>query len=162
MKTYDIAEVAQRAALSAATLRFYEQQGLIQPNGRHGLRRTYTGAVFERLALIQLGRAAGFTLREIGTMLSASKPPRIDKAVLAARAEAVDEQIRKLLTIRDGLRHAARCKAPDMMQCPHFRRVLKRAASGRISVPDAPSRRASKRAPRRGDESSKRLRTPSR
>jgi DNA-binding transcriptional MerR regulator len=145
MKSYDIGEVARHAAVSAATLRHYEAQGLIHPNGRRGLRRTYSEAVFERLALIHLGRAAGFTLSEIGTMLSASKPPRIDKAVLSARAQAVDAEIKKLVLVRDGLRHAARCTAPDLMQCPHFRRVLARAARGRVTMPDAPSRRAAKK-----------------
>jgi len=150
MKSYDIGEVARHATLSPATLRHYEAQGLIQPNGRRGLRRTYSEAVFERLALIQLGRAAGFTLSEIGKMLSLGRPPRIDKAMLAARAEAVDAEIGRLSLIRDGLRHASRCTAPDMLQCPHFRRVLARAARGRLPTPDAPSRRASKRRPRRG------------
>lgn len=147
MSTYDIGEVARRASLSAATLRFYEEQGLIQPSGRRGLRRAYAASVFERLALIQLGRAAGFSLREIATMLHASRPIRIDKALLAARAQALDDQIRQLTLTRDGLRHAVQCKAPDLMQCPHFRRVLQRAARGRIPTPAPPSRKKKKARP---------------
>jgi DNA-binding transcriptional MerR regulator len=141
MITYDIGEVARQAALSAATLRFYEEQGLIQPSGRRGLRRVYAADVFERLALIQLGRAAGFSLGELSRMLNAARPIRIDKSVLAARAAALDAQIRELSLVREGLRHALCCKAPDLMSCPHFRRVLQRAARGRIPTPPAPSRR---------------------
>ncbi|HEY9216442.1 MAG TPA: MerR family transcriptional regulator, partial [Phenylobacterium sp.] len=64
----DIADVCKRAGLPASTLRFYEAKGLIAPVGRHGLRRLYDEAVLERLALIALGRLAGFTLDEIGEM----------------------------------------------------------------------------------------------
>ena len=39
MSDLDIAEVAQRAGVTAATLRFYEEKGLIASVGRRGLRR---------------------------------------------------------------------------------------------------------------------------
>jgi len=58
----DIAEVAQRSAVPAATLRFYEEKGLIASTGRRGLRRLFDADVLQRLALIALGRAAGFSL----------------------------------------------------------------------------------------------------
>jgi len=50
--------------------------------------------------------------------------------MLAAKAEELDETIRKLTDIRDGLRHAAACPAPSHMECPSFRRVLNSAAIG--------------------------------
>ena len=61
-----IAEVAQRSGIPASTLRFYEQKGLIAPIGRHGLRRLFDPNVLDRLALISLGRAAGFSLAGAG------------------------------------------------------------------------------------------------
>ncbi|MCP2936092.1 MerR family transcriptional regulator, partial [Salmonella enterica subsp. enterica serovar Typhimurium] len=70
MSDLDIAEVAQRAGVTAATLRFYEEKGLIRSIGRRGLRRVFGEGVLERLALISLGRAAGFSLDEIGRMFA--------------------------------------------------------------------------------------------
>jgi DNA-binding transcriptional MerR regulator len=85
MKFPDIAEVAQRSGVPASTLRFYEERGLIASAGRRGLRRLFDPAVFERLALIGLGRAAGFTLDEMARMFAADGRPRIDRQMLIAR-----------------------------------------------------------------------------
>ena len=127
MKILDIVEVARRSGTPAATLRFYEEKKLISSDGRRGLRRTFAPDIFERLALIGLGRAAGFSLDEIAKMLAPGAKPKIDKTRLAAKAEELDALITRLRVMRDGLRHALTCKAPDFMSCPHFRRVLKAA-----------------------------------
>ena len=133
MKTLDIAEVAQRSGVPASTLRFYEERGLIASVGRRGLRRLFDPAVLERLALIALGRAAGFSLEEIAPMLAREGGrPRIDRRMLTAKAEELDRTIRGLSAMRDGLRHAAACPAPSYMQCPTFRRLLRAAGSGAI------------------------------
>jgi DNA-binding transcriptional MerR regulator len=106
------------------------------------LRRRFDPAVLERLALIALGRAAGFSLEEIGGMFAPDGRPRIDRAVLAAKAAELDSTIHKLSAMRDSLRHAANCPAPSHMECPTFRRLLKAAASGAIKRPKRqPTRR---------------------
>jgi DNA-binding transcriptional MerR regulator len=128
MRPLDIAEVARRCGVAASTLRFYEEKGLIASTGRRGLRRLFAPRVLERLALIGLGRSAGFSLDEIGLMFAPDGKIRIDRAMLAAKAEELDRTIRKLRTLRDGLRHAAACPAPSHMECPTFRRHLTRAA----------------------------------
>jgi DNA-binding transcriptional MerR regulator len=66
----DIAEVAQQSGVPASTLRFYDEKGLIASTGRRGLRRLFDPGVLERLALIALGRAAGFSLDEIARMFA--------------------------------------------------------------------------------------------
>ena len=125
----DIAEVAQRTGLPASTLRFYEEKGLIASKGRRGLRRVFDAGVLERLALIKLACAAGFSLGEVSRMFSADGRPRIDREVLAAKAKQLDGTIRELSAMRDGLRHAVACPAPSHMECPTFRRLLKAAMS---------------------------------
>lgn len=130
MPKLDIAEVAQRSGVPASTLRYYEEKGLIVSSGRRGLRRQFDVEVLERLALIALGRAAGFSLNEIALMFAAQGQPRIDRQMLTAKAEELDRTIRKLSAMRDGLRHAAACPAPSHMECPTFRRILRAAASG--------------------------------
>jgi DNA-binding transcriptional MerR regulator len=128
----DISEVAKRSGVPASTLRFYEEKGLIASTGRQGLRRLFAPLVLERLALIALGRAAGFTLDEIVRMFATDGRPRIDRGLLAAKAKELDRKVRRLSAMRDGLRHAAVCPAPSHMECPTFRRLLRGAASGAI------------------------------
>nr|WP_232379931.1 helix-turn-helix domain-containing protein [Polyangium fumosum] len=123
-------EVARRSGVPASTLRFYEEKGLITSIGRRGLRRLFDPGVLERLALIALGRTAGFSLDEIALMIAPDGRPRIDRQRLTAKAEELDATIRDLCAIRDGLRHAAACRAPSHMECPTFRSILQAAASG--------------------------------
>lgn len=130
MRNLDIAEVAERSGVPPSTLRFYEEKGLIRSVGRRGLRRTFDPGVLQRLGLIAMGRAAGFSLEEIARMFAPDGRPRIDRQKLAAKAEELDQTIRELTVMRDGLRHAARCTAPSHMECPKFRRMLRAAASG--------------------------------
>ena len=52
----------------------------------------------------------------------------IDRGVLAAKADALERTIRKLAALRDGLRHAAACPAPNHLACPRFRRILATAS----------------------------------
>jgi len=134
MKDLDIAKVAQRSGVPASTLRYYEEKGLIASIGRRGLRRVFDPGVLERLALIALGRTAGFSLDEIALMFAPDGRPRIDRRLLAAKAEELDATIRKLSDIRDGLRHAADCPAPSYMECPTFRGILQAAMSGAIEA----------------------------
>ena len=136
MKLPDIAAVSRRSGIPASTLRFYEEKGLIASAGRHGLRRVYEPAIFERLALIALGQASGFTLEEIGEMFCADGRVKIDRQMLSTKADELDRTIRRLNAMRDGLRHAAVCRAPSHLECPTFRRLLAAAASGVIRAPD--------------------------
>ena len=139
MKELDIGEVAQRSGVPTSTLRFYEDKGLIASIGRRGLRRQFDARVLERLALIAVGRSAGFSLDEIALMFAADGKPRIDRRMLTDKAEQLDQKIRELSTIRDGLRHAAACPAPSHMECPTFRRVLKAAIARPIKGKKKPA-----------------------
>jgi DNA-binding transcriptional MerR regulator len=134
MKQLDIGEVARRAGLPASTLRFYEDKGLIRSSGRHGLRRLFDPSVLERLALIALGRTAGFSLDEISRMFAPDGQLRIDRKQLSSKADELEQTIRELKSMRDGLRHAAECRAPSHMECPTFRRILRAAAAGRLGA----------------------------
>lgn len=130
----DITEVARRSGVPASTLRFYEEKGLIASVGRRGLHRLFDAGVLDRLALIALGRAAGFSLGDIALMFAPDGQPNIDRQMLTAKAEELDRTIRQLSAMRDGLRHAAACPAPSHMECPTFRRILQAAASGALGT----------------------------
>jgi DNA-binding transcriptional MerR regulator len=129
VRELDIGEVAKRAGIPASTLRFYEEKGLVASVGRRGLRRQYDRNVLERLSLIALGRAAGFSLDEIARVFAPGGKPQIDRLMLANKAKELDLTIRKMTAMRDGLRHAAACPAPSHLECPTFRRLMGIAAS---------------------------------
>lgn len=126
----DIAEVAKRSGVPASTLRYYEEKGLIASVGRQGLRRRFAPQVLNQLALIALGQAAGFSLDEIGSMLSRDGRPSIDRRMLESKADQIDRTIERLSAMSSGLRHAAACPAPSHAECPTFQRLLRAAASG--------------------------------
>ncbi|MEM1146013.1 MAG: helix-turn-helix domain-containing protein [Pseudomonadota bacterium] len=128
----DISEVSKRCGQSPSALRYYEERGLIQSVGRSGLKRTFDSSVLERLALIALGRAAGFSLDEIAEMFEGSEGTSIDRGALLVKADELDKKIQKLIVIRDGLRHTAACPAPSHMECPNFLRTLRLAGRGMI------------------------------
>jgi DNA-binding transcriptional MerR regulator len=125
----DIGEVSQQSGVPVSTLRFYEEKGLIASTGRRGLRRQFDSGVLERLALVALGRSASFSLDEIALMFAPDGQPRINRKMLAAKADELDRTIRRLSAMRDGLRHAAACPAPRHMECPTFRRLLRSATT---------------------------------
>jgi MerR family redox-sensitive transcriptional activator SoxR len=132
VKLLDIAQVARRAGVPASTLRYYEQEGLIASVGRRGLRRLFEAKVLEQLAIIALGRWAGFSLQEIAQTFSPNGGIQIDRSRLTAKAEELDHVIHRLTAMRDGLRHAAACKARNHMECPRFLHLVKLASSGRL------------------------------
>lgn len=141
----DIGEVARRTGLRASALRYYEARGLIHAESRVGARRQFADDVLDRLALIALGRSAGLSLEEIGRMLGTDGTLRVDRALLSARADELDEQVRRLSAMRDGLRHAAECRAESHLACPTFRRLLRaaRRPGARVRTDEAlASRRA--------------------
>jgi DNA-binding transcriptional MerR regulator len=143
--TLDISEVARRSGVPASTLRFYEEKRLIASIGRRGLRRLFDSRTLERLALIALARASGFSLEEIARMFTSDGRPRIDRQMLAAKAEELDKTIRELSAMRDGLRHAVACRAPSHMECPTFRRLLRAAAAGTLGERRTKAARLSRR-----------------
>jgi DNA-binding transcriptional MerR regulator len=131
----DIAEVAKKSGVAASALRYYEEKGLIASVGRNGLRRRFAPAVLDRLSLIALGQAAGFSLDEIGGMFSADGRANIDRASLKAKADEIDATVRRLQALSNGLRHAAVCPATNHSECPTFQRLLRAAGAGKLAAP---------------------------
>lgn len=128
----EISEVVKKSGVPASTLRYYEEKGLIQSIGRQGIKRVFSSDVIQRLALIALGRATGFSLNEIAQMFGVDGQPRIKSEELLAKADELDRQIARLTAMRNGLRHAAHCPAPSHMECPKFQRIVKVAGAGHM------------------------------
>jgi DNA-binding transcriptional MerR regulator len=125
MKLLDIGLLAERSGLSPSALRYYEEVGLIRSVGRHGLRRQFEPQTLVQLALVSLGKTAGFSLEDMKGMFGKDGAPDLSRTVLHLRADKLDAQIRQLTTLRNALRHVAECKAESHMECPKFRRLLR-------------------------------------
>lgn len=133
MRFLDIGEVAERTGVPPSTLRYYEEIGLISSLGRHGLRRQFDTDVLLRLALVGLGKAAGFSLTEIAGMFGSDGRPDIPRQQLHAKADEIERQMRDLRLLRDALRHVADCPAPSHLECPSFRKLMKSATDGSVA-----------------------------
>ncbi len=62
--TFTISELAKEFDITTRAIRFYEDQGLLNPD-RDGRRRVYSGRDRTRLKLILRGKRLGFTLGEV-------------------------------------------------------------------------------------------------
>ena len=69
-RRYRISELAKEFGVTPRALRFYEAQGLLNPE-RRGQHRLYTQRDRARLAWILRGKRVGFSLAEIGELLKA-------------------------------------------------------------------------------------------
>ncbi|MBS0521275.1 MAG: MerR family DNA-binding transcriptional regulator [Proteobacteria bacterium] len=67
-RIYSIAELAREFGITARTIRFYEDEGLIKPR-RQGLTRLYSAGDRTRLSWILRGKRLGFSLAEIKELL---------------------------------------------------------------------------------------------
>lgn len=100
-----IGEVAERAGLTAPTIRYYESIGLVKPPARSeaGYRR-YTETTIEELRFIKKAQGLGFSLEEISEILKLSRAGRAPCShvldVARRHLSAVDERIEQLRRFR--------------------------------------------------------------
>ena len=66
--TFTIADLSRELGVTARTLRFYEDQGMISPS-RNGQTRVYSHSDKARILWILRGKSVGFSLSEISEML---------------------------------------------------------------------------------------------
>ena len=131
MKLQDISEISKVTGIASSAIRHYEEKGLLVSVGRRGLRRLFGSEVLDQLALITLGRAAGFSLDEIKEMFGADGRPALSRAKLYDKARELDYQIERLAGLRDMIRHVAECPAPSHMECQRFQKLLRVSTKAR-------------------------------
>ncbi|VFQ46979.1 MerR family transcriptional regulator [Desulfoluna butyratoxydans] len=68
-RQYTISELASSLELSASTIRYYEEKGLISPARTPGNQRVYTAKDRARLKLILRGKRFGCSLEEIAEII---------------------------------------------------------------------------------------------
>ena len=116
-----IGEVARRSGIPASTLRYYEGKGLIPKPGRAGGQRVYTESVLDKLKIIRVAKAAGFSVSEIRHLLhgfSQKTPPSKRWRVLAEKKlREVDELRAQLLCMKLILDTVLTCDCPSFDDC---------------------------------------------
>jgi len=109
-----IGEVALRAGVSIDTVRYYERRRLLPPVTRtEGGFRLFTPDAVERVRFIKQAQELGFSLDEIGGLLTtggAGECRRV-RDHLKSELTELDERIRLMRTFRKTLaRHLAACE----------------------------------------------------
>ncbi|HUO87957.1 MAG TPA: MerR family transcriptional regulator [Rhizomicrobium sp.] len=116
-----IGEVARRTGLRPSTLRYYERAGLLPPPARRSRRRLYDDGVFGRIRMIQIARAAGFTIAETRRFLSGfpsgTAPSARWRALAARKREELDRQIADAAAMKAILDEHFRCACATIADC---------------------------------------------
>jgi len=125
METLTIGQVAKESNVGLETIRFYEREGLIEnPPRRPSGYRAYPPDTVNRVRFIRTAKDLGFSLKEIGELLSL----RIDpvgacteiKTIAESKIKGIEERIRTLQRMRRTLRKlVTACEAREPTgDCP--------------------------------------------
>jgi len=107
MSSMTIGRLAKQAGVNIDTIRYYERNGLIpEPTRRLSGYREYVSTDVARLRFILRAKDLGFTLAEIGELLSlsADRDVRGVKRRAEKRLEQVEHKIKELQRVRRGLK----------------------------------------------------------
>jgi DNA-binding transcriptional MerR regulator len=109
-----IGELAAECGVSIDTIRYYERRRLLPHAGRSaGGFRLYTPEAVERLRFIKQAQETGFSLDEIGGLLSSSGAAECQRVrdLLRVKLDEVDERIEAMRKFRGALAdHLAACE----------------------------------------------------
>jgi len=120
----NIGEASQASGVSAKMIRYYESTGLIDPARRtESGYRQYSEDDIQTLRFIRRSRDLGFSLERIKTLIGLwqdrSRHSADVKALANQYIAELDEDIRKLQSIRAQLAHLAACCHGDKRPgCP--------------------------------------------
>lgn len=127
MSRLTIAGLAREGGVGVETIRYYQRRGLLpEPpktggSGLVGGMRRYEQTDVRRLRFIRAAQAAGFTLEEIGELLTLDATENRARARQMARdrVAALDQKIAELTSARTALaRLAKECAGSDIGPCP--------------------------------------------
>lgn len=125
-----IGELARQTGVSPKTLRFYEDEGLLEPAARtpSGY-RVYDAETVDRLRFIRDGQGAGLTLRQIRQVLEirdGGQPPcQHVGELIEERLADVRRRIAELQATRRHLEHLARrTQSLDPADCHGYCQII--------------------------------------
>ena len=119
----NISEAARRSGLSAKTIRYYEDIGLIAPaeRGENGYRQ-YQGAAVEQLQFLARARDVGFDIEECRQLLQlqadGNRQSRHARALVLEKSEQLQRKISQLQSMQEVLKDmASRCRGDEGPDC---------------------------------------------
>jgi MerR family redox-sensitive transcriptional activator SoxR len=116
-----IGEVARAAGLAPSAIRYYERAGLLPKPGRQSGQRRYGAQTAARLRIIQLARAAGFTIAETRTFLSgfsqATTPAARWRALAERKLTELEAQSRRIASMKTLLESSFHCGCLRIEDC---------------------------------------------
>lgn len=120
----NIGQAAKRSGVSAKTIRYYEEIGLIPAAGRTASGyRDYGDAEVETLKFIQKARSLGFSVHDVGDLLTLwrdrDRASADVRRIAQGHVQAVEQKIAALQAIRQTLEGLiSRCHGDDRPDCP--------------------------------------------
>lgn len=120
-KSITIGILARRAGVNIETVRYYQRRGLLStPRKPPGGVRRYDEGALDRLKFIKRAQQLGFTLSEIGDLLTLGNSACRDVQVLAARRLSdIEARLRDLSAMRRTLaKLIRRCRDGLEPVCP--------------------------------------------
>jgi MerR family copper efflux transcriptional regulator len=124
MQAMNIGQAAKATGVSAKMIRHYEEVGLVPaPSRTDAGYRQYTEAEVHTLRFIRQARDLGFSIHEIGELVSLwhnrKRPSRLVKALAQAHIQALEQKAQELLTMKSTLEHLVHCcHGDDRPECP--------------------------------------------
>lgn len=121
MAEISISQVTQQTGVRPSALRYYEEIGLLRPTRRVSGRRHYDESVLQRLALIQAGQQAGFTLAELGILLDHVLDSGAEDAswhdLIDRKLQEMDAQMRHIESMKRLLEDIMNCDDDSLAEC---------------------------------------------
>ena len=121
MGELSIGDVAKDAGIASSAIRYYERKGLIPLADRRSGRRVYDEHIFERLAIIEHAKGAGFTIAEIKQLMSGfttkTSPGERWRRLAESKLTQLDERIAEAQRMQTVLRMVMQCQCPTLDDC---------------------------------------------
>ena len=141
-----IGQAASRCGVTASTLRFYEQRGLIRSIRNAGNQRRYHRSTLRRISVIRVAQGLGLTLAEIndalGRLPDGRTPTRRDWERLSKTwRRRLDVRIAELEGLRDKLTSCIGCGCLSLKSCALYNtddRAAGRGPGPRYLLGDSP------------------------
>lgn len=113
-------ELATRTGISAAAIRYYEEQGILPapPRTSNGY-RMYTGDYLVKLKFIKDAKSLGYSLKEIQTtlqMLQRDMDKDMLKHLVSGKITAIEHKIQRLRLLQDQLARWLQTSDDDIQQ----------------------------------------------
>lgn len=127
----NIGQAAERSGLSAKTIRYYEDIGLVVPARQAGNSyRDYSQRDLDNLCFLQHARAVGFGLDECRTLLDLYRDPARHSAhvkqLVVEKIAHLDQQLASLTAMRKALGDMAQaCAGNEAPQCAIIENLAK-------------------------------------